>query len=50
MKKLKEIKDKNITIVGAGLSGLGASKLASYLGAKVTLTDIKKVSIKKVRI
>ena len=46
MKKLKEIKDKNITIVGAGLSGLGASKLASYLGAKVTLTDIKKVSIK----
>ena len=49
MKKLKEIKDKNITIVGAGISGLGASKLASYLGAKVTLTDINIKSIKETK-
>ena len=46
MKKIKKIKDKNITVVGAGLSGLGASQLACYLGANVTLTDINKVSIK----
>ena len=47
MKKLKEIKNKNIIVVGAGISGLGASQLACYLGANVTLTDINKVSIKK---
>ena len=38
---MKSIKDKKITVIGAGLSGKGASQLASYLGAEVLLTDIK---------
>jgi len=39
---MKSIKDKKVTIVGAGISGKGASQLATYLGAEVLLTDIKK--------
>ena len=38
---MKSIKDKKVTVIGAGLSGKGASQLASYLGAEVLLTDIK---------
>ena len=41
-KQMKSIKDKKITVIGAGISGKGASQLACYLGAKVLLTDIKK--------
>ena len=40
-KPMKSIKDKKVTVIGAGLSGKGASQLASYLGAEVLLTDIK---------
>ena len=41
---MESIKNKKITIIGAGISGRGASKLASYLGAKVILTDINTFS------
>ena len=30
-----DIFDKKITVIGLGLSGLGAAKLANHLGAKV---------------
>jgi UDP-N-acetylmuramoylalanine--D-glutamate ligase len=36
-----EIKDKNVTIVGLAMSGIGAANLLSELGANVTVTDIK---------
>ncbi|MEW6067068.1 MAG: UDP-N-acetylmuramoyl-L-alanine--D-glutamate ligase [Nitrospirota bacterium] len=36
-----EIKDKNITVVGAARSGIGAANLLVDLGATVTVTDIK---------
>ena len=39
---MKSIKNKKITVIGAGISGKGASQLACYLGAKVLLTEIKK--------
>ena len=43
MKKIiKSIKNKKITIMGAGLSGIAASKLATHLGAEVILTDSNK--------
>ena len=35
------IKNKNITIMGGGISGIGAAQLASYLGANVFLSDNK---------
>ena len=37
---INTIQNKKITIVGAGISGLGAAHLAQHLGASVTLTDI----------
>jgi UDP-N-acetylmuramoylalanine--D-glutamate ligase len=40
-KKLLEIKDKNVTVVGLARSGIGAANLLSELGAHVTVTDIK---------
>ena len=48
---LKELKksiiNKKVSVMGAGISGVGASKLANYLGANVLLTDTnKKLSIK----
>lgn len=38
----KTIKNKNVIVFGAGISGVGASKLAHHLGAKVTLIDDNK--------
>jgi UDP-N-acetylmuramoylalanine--D-glutamate ligase len=38
---LKEIRDKNVTVVGLARSGIGAANLLSELGAKVTVTDTK---------
>ena len=38
-----KIQDKNITVLGAGISGQGASQLANYLGANVLLSDDKKI-------
>ena len=37
------IKNKNITIIGAGISGIGAAQLASYFGANVFLSDKKNI-------
>jgi UDP-N-acetylmuramoylalanine--D-glutamate ligase len=39
--ELKEIKGKQITVMGLGRSGVGAANLLSALGAHVTVTDIK---------
>jgi len=36
---IKSVRDKKVTIIGAGISGKAASELACYLGAKVILTD-----------
>ena len=36
-----DIKDKNILVVGAGISGIAAAKTAKRLGARVTLSDSK---------
>ena len=33
------IRDKNVTVIGLGLSGIAASKLANYLGAHVFASD-----------
>ena len=38
-----DIKNKHITIIGAGISGVGAAQLASYLGANVFLSDKKNI-------
>ena len=38
---MKNIANKKITILGSGLSGIGAAKLANYLGANVLLSDRK---------
>ncbi len=35
------MKSKNILVIGAGISGFGASKVAKKLGANVTLSDAK---------
>ena len=47
MKKLNYLKNninnKNITVLGAGISGQGASTLANYLGANVLLSNNKKI-------
>ena len=37
-----DIKSKKITILGAGRSGISAAKLASFLGADVLISDIKR--------
>ena len=37
------IKNKNITIIGGGVSGIAAAQLASYLGANVFLSDKKNI-------
>ena len=34
-----EVRDKRITVIGAGLSGTSTAILASYLGAKVFISD-----------
>ena len=34
-----EVRDKRITVIGAGLSGTSSAILASYLGAKVFISD-----------
>ena len=36
-----DIKSKKITVLGAGRSGISAAKLASYLGGKVLISDIR---------
>ena len=36
------IKNKNITVIGAGISGIGASSLAYYKGANVLLSNNEK--------
>ena len=38
-----DIKNKNITIIGAGISGIGAAQLAFYFGANVFLSDKKNI-------
>ena len=38
----KSINNKKIAVIGAGLSGIAASNLAYYLGAKVILIDSNK--------
>ena len=35
------MKDKNVLVIGAGISGFAAAKTAAELGARVTLTDAK---------
>ena len=46
MKKLNDIKQninkKKITVLGGGVSGIGAATLANFLGAKVLLSNDKK--------
>ena len=39
MNNYTNIKDKNITVIGLGNSGLGAARLANYLGAIVFASD-----------
>ena len=39
MNNYTDIKDKNITVIGLGNSGLGAARLANYLGAIVFASD-----------
>jgi len=36
------IKNKNITVLGAGISGIGASNLAYHKGANVLLSNNQK--------
>ncbi|BEU87010.1 UDP-N-acetylmuramoyl-L-alanine--D-glutamate ligase [Selenomonas sp. TAMA-11512] len=36
-----DLKDKNVLVIGAGISGFAAAKTAAELGARVTLTDAK---------
>ena len=36
-------KDKNITVIGAGVSGKGLAALASNLGANVFVSEIKAI-------
>ena len=36
-----ELKDKNVLIIGAGISGFAAAEVCTSLGAKVTLSDAK---------
>ena len=38
-------KNTNIAILGSGVSGIGATKLAIHLKAKVLLSDVKKKRI-----
>ena len=38
-------KEKNICILGAGISGVGAAKLANHLETNVLLSDIKNANI-----
>ena len=44
----KNIKNKKITIIGCGISGVGAANLAAHLGAKVFISDIKKIDKKNI--
>jgi UDP-N-acetylmuramoylalanine--D-glutamate ligase len=39
---LREIKDKNVTVVGMARSGTGSANLLAELGADVVITDIKR--------
>jgi len=41
-KKTVDIYNKKITVIGLGLSGMGAAKLANFLGAKVFASDKSK--------
>ena len=47
MKNIDYVKNKNITILGAGTSGKGASILANFLGANVLLSNNKKIEDSK---
>ena len=42
MIETNDIKNKNITVLGAGISGIGASNLANYKNANVLLSNNKK--------
>lgn len=44
MKHIKTYKDKNVLILGAGLSGIYGAELLRKLGAKVTIIDSKPLS------
>ena len=44
MKNIDYVKNKNITVLGAGTSGKGASILANFLGANVLLSNNKKIN------
>ena len=39
----KNIKNKKITIIGCGVSGIGAANLAAHLGAEVFIVILKKL-------
>jgi len=43
VKKLRDLKDKRITIMGLGLNqgGLGVARLLTKAGAKILITDLK---------
>ena len=41
MIEMHDIKNKNITVLGAGISGVGASNLANYKNANVLLSNNK---------
>ena len=44
-RKKIDLYDKKITVIGMGLSGMGAAKLANYLGAKVFVSDSSKKNV-----
>ncbi len=46
--KLEELRGSTVAVTGAGRSGAGASLLLEYLGAKVILSDNKKIDINQI--
>jgi UDP-N-acetylmuramoylalanine--D-glutamate ligase len=45
MKKNNSLENKKVVVIGGGASGISAAKLALKKGAKVTLNDVKKITI-----
>ena len=40
----KTLKNKKVTVLGMGISGIGAAKLLHHLGAEVFVSDIQEIS------